>query len=303
MVVALGAVFLEVVLPVALVAIAGGLVGHWRRIAAGPLSSLTFYLFTPSLVFHGLTTTSLTAERGLQVAAVLLAAFGVMFAAGSVWSILRGHDASLRAGFLLAVTTPNIGNMGLPMARLAFGQVGFDMAVVNFIFGTFLVNTGGVAIASMAGGFHPRALLTPFRFPALYAGIAGLAVNALHIELPVAIEAPIATLAGAAIPCMLVVLGLQLKQAAGRDHVPDTVAANIGRLLIGPVIGWLTATAVGLTGVERATLTVLAAMPTAVIVTIIATEFRAQPVFVTRVVVTSTLTSALTLTALITLVR
>ena len=111
------------------------------------------------------------------------------------------------------------------------------------------------------------------------------------------------SLANAAVPVMLSVLGLQLHQAVGRDRMLDTFTVNAGRLLIAPVVAWFVCTALGLDGVSRATLTVLSAMPTAVIATIMATEFRAVPAFVTRVVVTSTLLSMLTLTALITIVR
>jgi predicted permease len=44
-------------------------------------------------------------------------------------------------------------------------------------------------------------------------------------------------------------------------------------------------------------------MPTAVIATIVAVEFDAEPGFVTRAVVTSTVLSMLTLTVLISLIR
>jgi hypothetical protein len=80
------------------------------------------------------------------------------------------------------------------------------------------------------------------------------------------------------------------------------VAVNLGRLIIAPIVAWFTASALGLDGVTRGTLVVLAAMPTAVMTTILATEFKAEPAFVTRVVVTSTLLSMLTLTLLISLV-
>ena len=36
----MGRVFLDVVLPVALVAIAGGIVGNWRKIMLAPVSAL-----------------------------------------------------------------------------------------------------------------------------------------------------------------------------------------------------------------------------------------------------------------------
>jgi predicted permease len=44
-------------------------------------------------------------------------------------------------------------------------------------------------------------------------------------------------------------------------------------------------------------------MPTAVIATIVATEFKANPAFVTRIVVTTTFASMLSLSVLISLVK
>jgi predicted permease len=102
---------------------------------------------------------------------------------------------------------------------------------------------------------------------------------------------------------MLVVLGLQLQNAVGGENVFETVVVNISRLLIAPGVAYIAATAFGFDGVSRGTLVVLAAMPTAVIATILATEFGAMPQFVTRVVVTSTLACMVSLTLLITLLR
>lgn len=296
-------VFLDVVLPVALVAVAGGVVGRWRNLAAGPVSALVFYLFSPALVFHSMYTTDVSPGLSFKIVAVMLVTFCAMWAFSFAWSKLAGHDAPMRAAFALGATTPNVGNMGLPVAQLAFGKAGLDIAVMNFVAGAVVSNSLGIAIASMAGGSPRAALTAPFRYPVLYAAIAGFAVNALDVRLPVAVDAPVASLAAAAVPVMLCVLGLQLQHAVGFDHLLDTVGVNASRLLIAPVVAWFACIALGLDGVDRATLTVLAAMPTAVVATIVATEFRAVPAFVTRIVVTSTLLSMLTLTALIAIVR
>jgi len=296
-------VFLEVVLPVALVAIAGGLVGRWRAVPVGPLSALVFYLFSPALVFHSLATTELSAGVSVRIVVVMLLTFIAMYIAATAWSLLRRHDASMRAAFALSATTPNAGNMGLPVALLAFGDAGFDVAVMNFVAGAVLANSAGIAIASLAGGSALQALRAPFRYPVLYAAAGGAAVNAAGVTLPVTFDAPLASLANAAVPAMLVVLGLQLQSAVRLERVADTAVVNAARLLIAPVVAWLAATAVGLDGAARGTIVVLAAMPTAVVTTIIATEFRTHPEFVTRVVVTSTIASMLTLTLLIALVR
>ncbi len=296
-------VFLDVVLPVALVAVVGGAVGRWQSIPVGPISSLVFYLFSPALVFHSLAETHVSAEASLKIVAVLLATYAVMYLAATFWSALARHSQSFRAAFALAVITPNQGNMGLPVALLAFGQPGLDIAVVNFVAGATLTYTAGVFVASMAAGSRRDAMRAPFRYPVLYAAAAGVLVNVLGIDLPTTLDAPAATLADAAVPAMLVVLGLQLHHAVGRDRLIDTAMVNASRLLIAPLVAWSVATALGLDGADRGTLVVLAAMPTAVVATILATEFGAYPTFVTRAVVTTTLTSMLTLTVLISLVR
>lgn len=296
-------VFLEVVLPVALVAVIGGLAGRWRGVSVAPVSALVFYLFSPALVFHSMATTQLSAGVSFRIVGVMLVTFVAMWLVAALWSFARGHDAPFRAAFALGATTPNVGNMGLPVAQLAFGDAGLQVAVMNFVAGATLTNTAGIAVASMAGGSRMQALRAPFRYPALYAAFAGVGVNVLNLELPVTLDAPVRSLAAAAVPTMLVVLGLQLQAAGGRDYILETVMVNAMRLLVAPVAAGLTASALGLEGVTRSTLIVLAAMPTAVIATILATEFGARPAFVTRVVVTSTLASMLTLTALITLVQ
>ncbi len=296
-------VFLEVVLPVALVAVLGGAVGRWQNVPVAPISVLVFYLFSPALVFHSLATTEVSGEVSLKIVGVLLATYAATYTVATAWSVAARHDQSFRAGFALSVITPNQGNMGLPVAFLAFGQPGLDIAVMNFVAGATLTYTVGIFVASMASGTRVDAFRAPFRYPVLYAAAAGVAVNALSIDLPTTIDAPAASLSNAAVPAMLVVLGLQLRQAVGFDHLVDTAMVNAARFLIAPATAWFAGTALGLEGDTRGTLVVLAAMPTAVVATILATEFRAAPAFVTRAVVTTTITSMLTLTVLISLVR
>lgn len=296
-------VFFEVVLPVALIAVAGGAVGRWRAIPVAPLSTLVFYLLSPSLVFNSLANTELSAGESARIVGVLLATFAVMYVCAAAWSGVRRHGRALRAAFALGATTPNLGNMGIPVAQLAFGDEGAQIAVMTFVVGAVLSYTAGIAIASMATGTTLDAFRAPFRYPTVYAAALGVLVNALNVDLPVAVDEPVRTLAGGAIPCMLVVLGLQLQHAGSREHLTDAIAVNLGRLLIAPAVAFAVASLMGLGGETRDTLVVLASMPTAVIATILATEFRAEPGFVTRIVVTSTLASMLTLTVLIALLR
>ncbi len=296
-------VFLEVILPVAVVAVLGGAVGRWRGVTVPPLSALSFYLFSPALVFDSLSTTDLSFREGAEIFAVIaLTTLGLLALAGG-WAGGRRLDRNGRAAFLLTVVAPNAGNMGLPVAALAFGQVGQEVGVVHLVGSTLIANTAGIAVASMADGDLRRALRAPFSYPFLYAGVAAVLVRAADVELPTVVTAPAASLAGAAIPIMLVVLGLQLKNVATTEGALDLGASAAGRLLVAPLVVWASTMVIGLDGLERDVLIVVGAMPTAVFTTIIAAEFKLTSDFVTRAGITSTLASIATLTGLITLLR
>lgn len=296
-------VFLEVILPVAIVAVLGGAVGRWRGVTVPPLSALSFYLFSPALVFDSLSTTQLSLREGASIFAVIVVTTLALLGLSTVWASGRRLDRNARASFVLTVVAPNAGNMGLPVAALAFGQLGQEVGVVHLVGSTLIANTAGIAVASMADGDVRRALRAPFRYPFLYAGVAGVIVRAAEIDLPPVIAAPSASLAGAAIPIMLVVLGLQLKNVASSEGTVELAASAACRLMIAPVVVWFATMLLGLDGTERDVVIVVGAMPTAVFTTIIAAEFRLTSDFVTRAVITSTTASVVTLTGLITLLR
>ena len=221
-------VFFEVVLPVMLVAAAGAVVGRWRAVPAEPLSAVVFLLFTPALVYDSLANSDLAAGLSLRIAAVAVVIYVVGYVAASAWSLLVRHEPPQRAAFALVVTSLNTGNMGIAVALLAFGEIGVQIAVLTWVVHATLITSAGIVIATLPSGSSRQALVKPFAYPALYAAVLGFAANGLDIELPVTIEAPIATLADATVPAMLVVLGLQLGRGLGDlGELADT-AGGIG---------------------------------------------------------------------------
>jgi hypothetical protein len=102
---------------------------------------------------------------------------------------------------------------------------------------------------------------------------------------------------------MLLVLGMQVEKGV-RPERPALVALASALVLLGsPLLGFLLAPALGLTGPARQAMLVESAMPSAVITTIVALEFDVAPRFVTSVVVVTTLASPLTVSVLIALLQ
>jgi hypothetical protein len=141
------------------------------------------------------------------------------------------------------------------------------------------------------------------KVPAIYAAAAAVAVMAAGAVPPPFVMRPVKLLSNAAIPVMLLVLGMQLERAV-KPARPGLVWLAVGlRLVVSTILGLVLAHFVGLTGAARQAGIIQSAMPVAVVTTILAAEFQVEPAFVTSVVFLSTILSPLTLTPLIALLK
>jgi predicted permease len=119
------------------------------------------------------------------------------------------------------------------------------------------------------------------------------------LTMPLALMRPITLLGDAALPMMILVLGMQLERASLPERPRVVAAAVILSLAVAPVVALAMASLLGLAGPARQAAVLQASMPTAVVTTILALEYDVMPAFVTSVVLLATLLSPLTLTVLI----
>ncbi len=266
------------------------------------LSRLVIYLFTPFLIFEGIANSDLSAGETGQL--ITLAVVPSLLVALVAWGIARaaGFDRRLQSAFVLAATLINAGNYGVPLNRFAFGAEGETRALFFFVASAIVSFTLGVYLASLGKAPARRALLNVFTVPLPYAAALALVVNVAHIDLPVAVDRSVNLLSAAAIPGMLVILGLQLSRASIRGQVRAVLMASGLRLVIAPLIACGLALLIGASGLTRQVSIVQAGMPTAVISGVLATEFGADFEFVTATILVDTLLSMVTLSVVLTLV-
>jgi predicted permease len=293
-------VFLDVIAPVLVVALVGGHLARRFGLPVGPLSKLSFFLLGPALVFDALSKIEVSGGDGARIAGVVIVSYVATMIIGYGSASIARLDRGLRSAVGLTSATSNGGNMGLPIALLAFGDAGLEVAVLAFVVLSVASNSLGIIVSSLAGGSARRAVVAPLLVPSLWAAAAGLLVNAYDLSVPTTIQASAATLRGAAIPVMLVVLGLHLGSRPRLRPLAPLGLSLVTRLGAGPLASWAAVEAFGITGVTRNTLILLGGMPTAVVTTIIATQYRVRPDFVTQAVIASTLVSIATVTVLVT---
>ena len=296
-------VFLTVILPTFVVAAVGASLQRWRSIDVGPIGTMVMYLLSPALVLNGLLKTDLPTEISFRVIAAALLTLGLAIAMSFALSVGARHPRSLRSGYALATGFPNAGNMGIPIAFLAFGDQGLAVAIIIFVVQGTLSWPVGILIAAQGHSRGLAPLYSALKVPTLYAVPSALLIRIMGWNLPTAVGRPIEMLADATIPVMLIVLGFQLSQGIDWRRWRSLASSAGVRLTVSAVAAYLITEMIGLGGIAQQTVIVVAAMPTAIFTTIIATEYDAEPKFVTSAVVISTAASVGTLTILITILQ
>jgi predicted permease len=160
--------------------------------------------------------------------------------------------------FISPLSLNNVGNIGLPVAALAFGDAGMDYAFAFVLVVLLGVFTYGTWVP--LGKVSLRGVLTS---PVLYALGIALLLLALDLRLPQPLDAGFGILGGMAIPLMLLTLGHTLatlnRSALGRG----ALLAGF-HLVMALATGFGLAALFGFTGTERGVFILMCLMPVSV---------------------------------------
>jgi hypothetical protein len=309
----LPAIFVQVCLPLVLVAGFGYVMDRKFKLHLESLVKLNLYLMVPAFIFVRLLDTPLA---GGGEGWIMFAAFSTLILCGvlsfAVGRILK-LDAAAQKAHALASMLGNCGNFGLPLVVLAFGKAAaavqvyvlVTMNISTFTVGLFLAN------ADARGGLrsHLRALQATLRQPSIYAVISALICKVLFANTGWDVRTitwlwdPLHMLADALIGFALVTLGVQLSQTKPAPLKAPLLSCIGIRLLAAPFI------ALGLTTMlhfprEVASVIILTAgAPTAVNSSLLAHEFGGDRSFATASVYYSTLFSMITVTVCLGMLR
>ena len=295
-------VFLNVVTPVFILVVIGYFVGPRLKIDARSLSRTAYFVFIPAFVFNIISEAKIDSELALQMLSfILVAQIAVALLGFLVGKALR-QSREITAAFVLIATFGNVGNFGLPLIVFRLGETARIFATVYFVATVFISFVICVGVASWARSGGVTAVFSVFKTPALIALIPALVFNITDVEVPIFLSRLSGLLGQAMIPVMLITLGVQMGEIPKIKISFNVFAASTVRLIGGPVLALLIVPYFGLEGLERSTGILQAAMPAAVLASIIALEYKLLPEFVTTTVLFSTLYSVLTLTVILTFI-
>ena len=292
----------NIILPILLIVCLGVIMERHFAISPRPVSSVAFYIFIPALIISGFAQSDLQGEEiGLiLIFEVILSFVMALLGWGVTW--LFQFDRKVSSALMLTVVFINGGNYGLAVADFAFGAGGLQRGVIFFIATAITGNTLGIFLASRGTASIWQSLRNILLVPLPYAIMVGLIINFGHIALPLPLDRAVTLLGQAAVPTMLVILGMQLSRTSFKGQLKPILLATGLRLVLSPLCALPLLAMMGFTGLSWQVMLLMSGLPTAVSTTILATEFGSDAEFISAVVLISTLGSILTLTILLTLI-
>lgn len=254
------------------------------------VSSLVLNVGAPCLLFSTFMAIDINLQAfGEMALATVLAMLGFGIVAVPLLKLLQ---LDLRS-FLFAQMFPNVGNMGLPLCLLAFGEQGLVLALTYFMISTLLAFTLGAGLVS--GQFSAASFL---RNPIFYSVLLTLLAMGLELPLPRFVLETTTLLGELTIPLMLIALGVSLGRIEVRN-LRSSLLLSLLRLLTGFAVSLGVAAVLGLEGAARGVLIVQSSMPVAVFSYLFAVRYERKPEAIAGAVVVSTLLSFLTLPLLL----
>jgi predicted permease len=277
--VSLLAIFGTAILPIITVAGVGFVLGHRQDLEADTLNTVTIYVLVPALIFHSLTTSDLDGDALVGITLGVFIFIGVMTVITEGIGRSLGEVEPLLGSLVLVSVFSNAGNLGIPVSEFAFGETGRATAVVYIVGQSVAMYTLGIYLAARGDGEDWRAgARTVFMIPLIYAVALALLVRWAGLVPPddsAAMET-VGLVGEAAIPLMLLVLGIELSHTDYGNVLRRVSLVVVLKLLIAPVVAVGVALLIGFEDATVARVFVLeSSMPAAVTTVILTGEFSA----------------------------
>ena len=247
---------------------------------------------TPALIIFGVMSSGLTYSMFADYFIYWLLAMAIFGITGIIFLVLMKKDYIRE---LPPFILPNTGNMGIPICLFAYGTMGMGVAAAISAVIVLLHFTLNIFLASKKFD-----ILIIARSPSFYAILITVAFLYFEIEAPTFVLNTAMLLAYAMIVLVLMSLGIALTQLKVFS-LKSSIISSIGRVVVGPIIGFLLIKTFNLSGIPAGVLLIQSSMPSAILTYLIASMYSPKEVVdsIASTVVVSTLMSIVTVPAVV----
>ena len=271
------------------------------------LNRLCFQWMLPCMMFRTGYTANIRETFSLPLVAAALGSYFVILVL-LLLIIPRVVPSRQDAGAVIqGAFRPNIAMFGIPLAVSLFGDAGgAAMAVIVALLVPILNTISVLLIAHFSAGRDqkpsPMKLVRDIATNRLIIGtVAGVLFSFFGLSLPALAYTPISDLAGAAVPIAMLSLGGDFNFGTALGHLRYSALASALRLAVIPAAVMAGMAALGFRGVELGALFIANAAPAAATGYVIASNMNCSGELSGEIVVMTTLFSAFTVVAGITI--
>ena len=242
---------------------------------------------TPALIVFAVMSSGVTYNIFAEYFIYSLIAITSFAIVGVIFLILMRRDYVRE---LPPFILPNTGNMGIPICLFAYGSLGMGVAASISSVVVFLHFTLNIFLASKKFDFKIVA-----KSPSFYAILITVAFLYFEIETPTFVLNTVMMLAYATIVLILMSLGVALTQLKVFS-LKNSLISSIGRVIIGPIIGFTLIKIFNLSGFAAGALLIQSSMPSAILTYLIASMYSPKKVIdsISSMIVVSTIMSTIT---------
>ncbi len=257
-----------ILFPVFAIAAIGFIYGRYQRPDMAVANRLNMDLFVPFLILSAMASESFDLSAYRELA---LGALAVILGSGLlVYPFARWLEVDPKT-FVPPLMFNNSGNMGIPVAVLAFGAPALGAAVVLFLVEMVLHFSLGIYLLD-----HRLRLARLLRMPVMIATLVGLAISFSGWEQPKVFSLTLEMLADVAVPLLLFSLGVRLN-AVPWAHWRLGLWAALLSPASGLAVVWLISPFLHLPPLQQSLLVLFGALPPAVLNFLIAEQYRQEP--------------------------
>ena len=258
----------SILFPLFAITALGYFVGRRMKPDLSHANKLNMDVFVPALVFGALVSKDFRLGEYLPL---LFATVVIIVGSGVAgWLVARAAGIATKT-LVPPMMFNNCGNLGLPLAVLAFGESALAPAVVMFVVSNVIHFSYGAWLLD-----HQTKLTTVWRSPSILATVAGLAVGFLGIEVWPPLLMSIKMVGDISIPLMLFALGVRLADSR-ISAVGFGVFGAVLRPVVGMALAWVLLQTLDLPPREQALVLVFGALPPAVLNYMFAERYNQEP--------------------------
>jgi predicted permease len=299
----LGSVYLNALFPLFLYCGVGVIAFRFLDLDRTTLSKVSVYVLLPPLFFSNLMQVKVPTEDIFKVALFCCLILGSMAVIGRLYSKLVAFDSPTTSSAVLSVTFFNAVNLGFPVALFAFGEEGLLYAGLLVAVNAVPHNGFSMYVAARGQMSRRNAAFALARMPIFYVLILATLFRLTGITVTETIMAPITTMGEAAIPVILICVGMELASIQIKTLNLKLLGVVIIRLCLAPMVAAGITSLIGVDGLLRSVLILLSSMPSAMAPIVYARVFGGNVESLTQAVFYSTIGCFFSLPILLILLR